>query len=216
MAKVREHAMWRSRWAAIGAAVAVTLGFGSIGRADATVASGERSIFVPITPCRLLDTRGLARVGPRGIPVNAEEEFRAQVWGANGDCTIPSGAGAVMMNVTVVAPATAGFVTVWPSTVGRPNTSNLNFSAGQTVPNAVTTKVGSDGGVKFYSTATTELIADIVGYYEDHNHNDQYAAIGSGGGGGTVVNNYTSIVQGGNGNSKAPRCAMSPPTAQRR
>jgi hypothetical protein len=171
----KSMSLLRTRWAAIGAAVAVTLGFGAIGRASATVASGERAVFVPITPCRLLDTRGGARVGPRGIPIVAEEEFRAQVWGPNGECKIPTGARAVVMNVTAVGPTTAGFLTVWPSDVGRPNASNLNFPAGVVMPNQVTTKIGSDGGVKFYTTAaSTELIADIAGYYEDHNHDDRY------------------------------------------
>lgn len=183
--------MWRSRWAAIGAAVAVTLGFGTFGIANATVSTGDRAIFVPITPCRLLDTRGGARVGPRGIPITAGEEFRAQVWGANGDCTISASASAVVLNVTAVAPTSAGFITVWPSDVGRPNSSNLNFPAGFTIPNQVTSRIGSDGGVKFFTTAdSTELIADVVGYYEHHNHNDLYTN--------NPGSNNTTIIKGGN------------------
>jgi hypothetical protein len=171
----RSVSLLRTRWAAIGAAVAVTLGFGAIGRASATVANGERNVFVPITPCRLLDTRSAARVGPRGVPILAEEEFRAQVWGPNGECNIPAGARAIVMNVTAVGPTSAGFLTVWPSDVGKPNASNLNFPAGVVIPNQVTTKIGGDGGVKFYTTAaSTDLIADIAGYYEDHNHDDRY------------------------------------------
>ena len=55
----------RSRWAAIGAAVAVSLGTGGLLTASATVSEGERAIFVPITPCRLLDTRP----GAAGLPL---------------------------------------------------------------------------------------------------------------------------------------------------
>ncbi len=43
----------RSRWAAIGAAVAVSLGGGAVFVANAVVGG---STFVPIEPCRLLDT----------------------------------------------------------------------------------------------------------------------------------------------------------------
>ena len=42
----------RARWAAIGAAVAVTIGAGGIMSASASIDSGERTVFVPITPCR--------------------------------------------------------------------------------------------------------------------------------------------------------------------
>ena len=47
----------RSRWAAIGAACAVALGAGGFGVVNAVVSSGERSVFVPVNPIRVLDTR---------------------------------------------------------------------------------------------------------------------------------------------------------------
>ncbi len=45
--------------------------------------------------------------------------------------------------------------------------SNLNFVAGQTVPNLVVAPVGSDGKVTLYngSAGSVQLIADISGYY---------------------------------------------------
>ncbi len=47
--------LWRSRWAAVGAAVAVTLGAGSMVAVDAV--SSEPSSFVSVSPTRILDTR---------------------------------------------------------------------------------------------------------------------------------------------------------------
>ncbi len=47
----------RTRWAAIGAACAVTLGGGTFGIVQASVSSGDRAVYVPITPVRVLDTR---------------------------------------------------------------------------------------------------------------------------------------------------------------
>jgi Tol biopolymer transport system component len=42
----------------------------------------------------------------------------------------------------------------------------LNFTAGQTVPNAVTVKVGSGGAVNlFNSSGCTHSIVDVVGYH---------------------------------------------------
>jgi hypothetical protein len=169
----------RSRWVAIGAAVAVTLGFGSIRLANATIASGERNVFVPIVPCRVADTRPApSTVGARNFPLLKDDEFRIQVRGQNGNCAISAGATAVVLNVTAVDPRGDGFLTLWPAENLKPDTSNLNFSNGQApTPNAVTVKVDSQGAIKVYSSAASvNVIVDIVGYYEDHNHNDAYVA----------------------------------------
>ena len=54
----------------------------------------------------------------------------------------PAGATAVTLNVTVTDPLFAGYLTVYPCGSEVPLASNLNFVAGQTVPNLVTVKVG--------------------------------------------------------------------------
>ncbi|HYN32842.1 MAG TPA: hypothetical protein VES40_09465, partial [Ilumatobacteraceae bacterium] len=51
----RRRGVWRSRWAAVGAAVAVTLGGG--GMVVVNAASGVPSSVVTIDPVRILDTR---------------------------------------------------------------------------------------------------------------------------------------------------------------
>ena len=56
-----------------------------------------------------------------------------------------TGVGAVALNVTVTEPSAYSFLTVWPTGAPRPLASNLNFVAGQTVANAVLTKVGANG-----------------------------------------------------------------------
>ncbi|MHA7199128.1 putative Ig domain-containing protein, partial [Arthrobacter alkaliphilus] len=60
-----------------------------------------------------------------------------------------------------------GFAAAYASGTNRPNSSNLNFTTGQTVPNAVTVPVGTDGKVTLYnrSNGTTHFIADVSGYY---------------------------------------------------
>ena len=62
-----------------------------------------------------------------------------------------SGVSAVILNVTVTGPAAGGFVTVHPGGEARPASSNLNFVAGQTIPNLVVAKVGAGGIVSFYT-----------------------------------------------------------------
>jgi hypothetical protein len=67
--------MIRTRWAAIGAAVAITLGGGGVGLVGATVDSGQRPVLVPIEPCRIIDTRPDYQVGPRSTPIGASEIY---------------------------------------------------------------------------------------------------------------------------------------------
>jgi hypothetical protein len=73
----------------------------------------------------------------------------------------------LVVNATVTSPTAPSYLTVYPSGVSRPVASNLNFSAGQTVPNLVIVKVGvSDGNVRVYNAAgQTHVIFDAVGYF---------------------------------------------------
>jgi hypothetical protein len=77
---------------------------------------------------------------------------------------------AVVLNVTVTQPATAGNLTVYPDGAALPNSSNLNFVAGQTVPNLVIAPVGANGTVDFYNAApgTVQIIADVSGWFASH------------------------------------------------
>jgi hypothetical protein len=159
----------RIRWAAIGAAVAVSLGGGTLLIASASNNVGASS-FSPVDPIRILDTRGEGKIGaldgsgdPRTLQVTGTiaTEIGTQT-------VIPIGATAVVMNVTVVegeAGNVGGYVTVYPCGT-RPTASNLNFSQGQTIPNAVTTAISTSGHVCFYVYGKANLLADIVGYYQ--------------------------------------------------
>jgi hypothetical protein len=79
--------------------------------------------------------------------------------------TVPSTASAVSINVTVVSPDSAGFITVYPCGVTRPLASNVNYTAGQVVPNGVIAAIGSNGKVCFYSSSTTDIIVDVAGWF---------------------------------------------------
>ncbi|MEX2627572.1 MAG: fibronectin type III domain-containing protein, partial [Ilumatobacteraceae bacterium] len=123
--------------------------------------------YTALDPARLLDTRN-----PGGSTIDGEfaaagkltggNEIELQVGGRGG---VPAVADAVILNVTVNDPDQAGFVTAYPCGTSRPNASNLNYVAGQTIPNNVIVKVGSGGQVCLYSDQTTNLIADVNGYH---------------------------------------------------
>jgi hypothetical protein len=55
---------------------------------------------------------------------------------------------------------------VFPNSQPLPTVSNLNFSAGQTIPNLVVVPV-INGKIDFYngSAGTVQVIADLDGYY---------------------------------------------------
>lgn len=128
----------------------------------------DEATFVPITPCRLADTRPLPdNVGPRNTPIGANETYVVQVTGTNGYCTIPASATAVAMNVTAVAPTAGSYMTLFPGDVTHPNASNLNYQAGSpATPNKVDVKLSADGKIGVYNlTGTVHFVADIVGYY---------------------------------------------------
>ena len=155
----------RSRWAAIGAAVAVTLGAGGL---ISVGASNDTSSLVPITPTRVLDTRSGDRVGSLDT-AGASDPYRLKLTGSNGVPT--SGVTAVSLNVTAVETQTndyGGFLSVYPcasvSTV-KPDVSNMNFGSGQTVANAVTVPVSADGHICLYVYGTAHVLVDVNGFY---------------------------------------------------
>ena len=115
----------------------------------------------PLTPARILDTRG------GGGALGGTGTTAVQIRGAGGVPT--TGVSAVAINVTAVNPTDGGYLTVWPSDRARPTASNLNFAAGQTVPNLVVVPVGSDGKINIFngSFGTVDVIVDVAGYYMD-------------------------------------------------
>ncbi|MGV8848851.1 MAG: hypothetical protein ACOH16_04810 [Propionibacteriaceae bacterium] len=120
--------------------------------------------FTALSPSRLLDTRDGTGMGVAGA-VAAGGVVDLQVTDRGG---VPAtGVGAVVLNVTVVTPVVAGYVTVYPSGTPAPLASNLNFTPGQVVPNLVVAKVGAGGkvSIKNGSAGFTHLVADVAGYF---------------------------------------------------
>jgi hypothetical protein len=114
--------------------------------------------FTGVAPTRVLDTRyGVdapkAKLGP----------------GATLTLTVPglpAGTTAVALNVTATNPTSASYLSVYPGGGSRPTASNLNFTAGETIPNLVLVPLGPGDTVTFYNAAgTVDVIADLVGYY---------------------------------------------------
>jgi hypothetical protein len=168
----------RTRWAAIGAAVAVSLGAGGFGLAGA-VSSGERPVTITVEPERILDTRiNLGLPGPFVPNTPRDVQVTGSVPVASGPAKIvvPTDAVAVVVNVTVVNPSRSGFLSLRPGgAAGTPLTSTVNFTTGSDEPNAATVDLGPGGTVQVYvHAATAHVVLDVVGYTVDHDHDDRY------------------------------------------
>jgi len=136
--------------------------------------------YRPVVPFRVLDTR--TGTGYTGGPLGAGQKISVQVAGHGGVPTMGSSTppSAVVLNVTATNPTQASYLTVYPgrysacplgtncSSPGPPNppqASNLNFVAGQTVPNLVEVAIGDDGTVSLYNAAgSVHVIFDIEGW----------------------------------------------------
>jgi hypothetical protein len=115
----------------------------------------------PLTPARFYNSRTegtKAKFNPgevRTVPI-------AGRFGIPGAVQVK----AVAMNVTVDAPTAASFVSVYPSGVGIPNVSSVNFQPGRTVPNLIIVDLGADGNVNVYNGGgQTHVILDVVGWF---------------------------------------------------
>jgi uncharacterized protein (DUF1501 family) len=117
--------------------------------------------YHPMVPTRIVDTR--IGTGARGrLRANATIDLDTLCRGS-----VPVNASAVVLNVTVAEPTLAGYLTVWPSGQPQPNASNLNFAAGQVVPNLVIVRVGVEGMISVYNeVGTPHVIADVMGWFE--------------------------------------------------
>jgi Zn-dependent metalloprotease len=115
--------------------------------------------FTGTNPTRVLDTRFGVGVPPAKL--GASQTMTLTVPG------LPAGATAVALNVTVTSPTAASFLTVYQGGQTRPSVgSNLNYLAGQTIPNMVLVPLGSGNTITFYNNAgTVNVIADALGSF---------------------------------------------------
>ncbi|MFD9307364.1 hypothetical protein ACFWCB_32625 [Streptomyces sp. NPDC060048] len=115
-----------------------------------------------VTPTRAVDTR--EGVGTTKGQVAGYGTFGVEIAGRGG---VPAGATAVALNLTATNPGADGHLTAYPSGQAAPTTSNVNFSAGQTVANSVIVPIGPDGKitVRNGSWKPADVLVDVVGYY---------------------------------------------------
>jgi hypothetical protein len=117
--------------------------------------------FIPVTPCRVADTRN--QNGPFGGPILAANTKRDFVI-PSGRCGIPTTAAAYSLNMTAVPTGNLGYLSIWPSGQAQPRVSTLN-SDGRVKANAAIVPAGTNGGVSVYVSNDSQVILDINGYF---------------------------------------------------
>lgn len=122
-----------------------------------SVASPNPTQFVPVTPCRLADTR-------QGSPIQGGT-WDVFVVPQLGGCNIPPNATAYSLNITVAPHGPLGYLTIWPAERTMPYASTMNSPDGRTKANAAIVPAGAGGAVSAYVTDTTDVILDIDGYF---------------------------------------------------
>jgi len=114
-----------------------------------SVANAQTGLsFVPVTPCRIADTRNTA--GPFGGPALAANGTRSFVIPSSA-CSIPTTALAYALNFTVAPHATLGYLTVWPTGQSQPLVSTLNSYDGRVKANAAIMPAGTGGAISVYA-----------------------------------------------------------------
>jgi len=118
-------------------------------------------LFVPVTPCRIADTRNAN--GPLGGPELAAASSRDFAIPASA-CGIPPTAAAYSLNVTAVPSGPLGFLSIWPTGQPQPWVSTLN-SDGRAKANAAIVPAGTNGSISVYVSNASHVVLDINGYF---------------------------------------------------
>jgi hypothetical protein len=118
--------------------------------------------FIPITPCRVADTRNAN--GPFGGPAITAGTSRDFVIPSSA-CGIPSNAQAYSFNVAAVPTGVLHYITVWPSGQSQPLVATLNSPNGTVKSSGAIIPAGTSGAISVYVTDTTQIILDINGYF---------------------------------------------------
>jgi hypothetical protein len=130
--------------------------------------SASGLVFIAITPCRVVDTRGeggSGKTGPFGPPSLVAGQART-IPVPSSNCGVPAAA-AYSMNFVSVTPLgqPVSWIAAWQDDMSWPGTVVLNAVQGGFVDNSAIVPAGADGGIQVLSTNSADLVIDMNGYY---------------------------------------------------
>lgn len=132
--------------------------------------NAHESAFVPVTPCRVADTRDATKIGAnqtRGFKVRGTTGFPAQ-GGKPGGCNVPLDAVAVATNITALQASGTGFLRAYASNLPQPTSVFVNYKSGidATGGGSVGLPGPSTTALKITArNAATHVLIDVTGYY---------------------------------------------------
>jgi uncharacterized protein YkwD len=109
------------------------------------------SAFTARAPVRVLDTRTAGAPG---------QSYALPLGGIVSADTV-----AVSVNLTVTGSGAPGFLAAYPCGGTVPLVSNVNFTAGQTVPNSAVVPLGSNKSICLFSSTPAHVIVDLSGTF---------------------------------------------------
>ena len=160
--------------------------------------SNTALIFVAVSPCRLVDTRGAAAGFMGSIPFNGpyipaggtatfpvQSNTQTQTTAPSPCGVIPTAAQAYSVNLTLVPHplgTSVNFVTMWPDNGSAiPSVSTLDDQQGAIVANSAIVPAGTNsGGIKVFAYGATDVIIDMNGFYAAPTDLSSNTAIGLG------------------------------------
>ncbi len=175
------HALRADRLLAVSAAPSIEGLLGSLNGVDrASVVAGRKTnlkglgdldlAYTPVTPCRIVDTRNVARRLVAGVAQTFDGQagsFVAQGGDAS-SCDVPAGVGALALTVVAFQPDNLGYIRLWSANAAEPGSTTINFDPG--VINVATGTIvpvdGANAGrFSAKSPTGTDVIIDVVGYF---------------------------------------------------
>ena len=177
------HALRADRLLAVSAAPSIEALLGSLNSADQIGAVtgrktnlkglGELDLaYTPVTPCRIVDTRNVARRLVAGVAQTFDGQAASFVsqGGAASSCDVPAGVGALALTVVAFQPDNLGFIRLWTANGVEPDSSTINFDPGViNVASGTIVQVDGANAGRFSAKSPrgTDVIIDVVGYFNE-------------------------------------------------
>ena len=147
------------------------------GAGNKALGDSDQDLFlVPVSPCRIADTRvrgcALAAGAVRDFDVALVADYAFQ-GGSSGNCGgvgTAGGFGAALVTVTAVDPQASGYLAVFPFGETPQVTEGIPFTAGRSMSITVPVKLDQTGAIaemSVSSTAGTHVTLDVVGYFRE-------------------------------------------------
>ena len=133
--------------------------------------------YTPLVPVRICDTRAVAAGFVAANQCNNSGASAGTLGPAASlnvsvaDFGVPATATAVVLNVTATDTTATSYLTVWPATTARPTASNLNWDAGQTIPNLVEVAVVNSQANAYNNQGSADVVIDLEGYVDSASSN---------------------------------------------